>query len=70
MKLIEGEEKEIILEDEDVIIISSLKKNKVKLKITCQNGALQIDDLPYKEIKNLAEENKAIQAIKNYIDKK
>ncbi len=66
MKIIGGIKKEIILEDNDVIIISSMKGNKVKLQVSCNSGSLQIDDLPIEKIKNIQEEEIAIEAMKKY----
>lgn len=66
MKIIEGIEKEIVLEDKDILIVSSMKGNKIKLRISCIAGSLQIDDVPVEKIQNLKEEEKAIQAMKKY----
>ena len=66
MKIIGGIKKEIILDDNDVIIISSMKGNKVKLQVSCNSGSLQIDDLPIEKIKNIQEEEIAIEAMKKY----
>ena len=66
MKIIEGIVKEIILEDNDTIIISSMKGNKIKLQITCNSGSLQIDDIPIEKIKNIKEEEIAIKTMKEY----
>jgi len=66
MKIIEGITNEIILEDNDEIIISTLHGNKTKIKITTKNGSLHIEDIAYEKIYNISEEEKAIRAMKEY----
>ena len=64
MKIIN--ENEIILEENDEIIISTMKGNKIKIRITYNNGALEIDDVSIEKINLLNEEEKAIKAMKRY----
>lgn len=66
MKLIKGNPNEVILEEEDLLIVSSLKRNKRKLSISVKNGALAIDDIPFKKIELIKEEEHAIKALEDY----
>ena len=67
LKFIKKEENEIILEDDDKIIISSLKRNKIKIIISCKDGAIEIDTIPIEDIENLKKERNAMKAMKQYI---
>lgn len=59
-------ENEIILEENDEIIISIMKGNKRKIKISYNNGALEIDDISIDKLYLLKEEENAIKAMKEY----
>lgn len=59
-------EKEIILEENDEIIVSTMKGNKRKIKITYNNGALEIDDVSIEKIDLINEEENAIKAMLEY----
>lgn len=66
MRLIGEIEKEIVLEENDKIFISMMKGNKVKIQVSCQNGALFIDDISIEKINALKEEENAIKSMKEY----
>lgn len=66
MKIIEGTTKEVILNDNDLLLVSTLKGNKRKICITAKNGILEIDEVPINKIDFLREEEKAIKAMKEY----
>lgn len=70
MKLIDGIIKELILDEGEVLLISALHKNRRKLKITLNNGALEIDDVPMKKIEQIKEEEESISAMRAYQEKK
>lgn len=71
MRIIEDKNKKktIILDDGDTLEISSLKRNKEKIIVKCLNSTLHIDELTTHHIKNMNEEEIAIQAMKDYLDK-
>lgn len=66
MKVIDGLVKEIILEENDVLLISALHGNRYKLKITLNQGAIEIDDVPIKRIEQIKEEEIAIKTMEKY----
>ena len=55
MRFIKRPLTEIILEENDIIIISALKGNHHKIQISLRNGAIEIDDLPFQKIQILKE---------------
>ncbi len=59
----------IVLEDGDVLEIVSLKGNNEKILIQCIHTSLHVDEIPLYEIEQLQEEKKAIEAMKNYLEK-
>ena len=59
MRIIEkANTKEIILDENEELIISTLKGNKRKLIISVKNGAMQIDDVSIKRIEEKYEKSK------------
>jgi len=70
MKFINGVIKEVILEENDTLLISSLQGNKCKLKITLEKGIIEIDDISIKKIEQIREEEEAIQIMKKFQLKK
>lgn len=64
MKIINGKIKEIILDEEEILLISTLRGNKRKIYISIKNGAFEIDDVPVEKLKQMKEEEKAIAIMK------
>lgn len=60
----------IILEDGDILNICKMGKSKMEFCIKCFNNTFHIDEITYKQLKDLNEENKAIQNMKKYIGKR
>lgn len=58
----------IVLEDNDILEILTLKKNKDKIIVHCINSALHVDEVPMEELEHLKEEKKAIQEMKKYLE--
>lgn len=66
MRIIDGNIKEIILDDNDLLLVSTMKGNESKIYIKSQNGELEIDDISLERLEELKEEAKAIKAMKEY----
>ena len=69
MRIIDSKEhkKIIILEDDDELEISALEKNQTKVSIKCINSILHIDTKSNNDSNFYDEEEKAIEAMKNYL---
>lgn len=59
----------VVLEDNDVLEVTSLKKNHEKLIIKNKNSVIHIDELTIKEINDITEEKENIESMKKYLDK-
>ncbi len=70
MRIIDGEIKEVVLEDDDLLLVSTMKGNERKIYIKAKNGELAIDDISLERIEEIKEEAKAIQAMQEYKNKK
>ena len=72
MKIIEKNKNHnlIVLDDNDILEITTLKLNQIMIHIKCENGSLQIDDFSYLDFNALCEEQKAIASMKKYNKKK
>ena len=66
MKFIKEKEIEIVLDENDKVTISKMKGNTRKVIISCNNGALEIDEISVEKIRLLSEEEEAIKAMKEY----
>lgn len=66
MKFIKEKEIEIVLEEGDKVTISAMKGNKRKIIISCNNSALEIDEISVDKIQLLSEEESAIKAMREY----
>ncbi|MCI8467204.1 MAG: hypothetical protein HFI08_03345 [Bacilli bacterium] len=66
MKFIKEKEIEIVLDENDKVTISTMKGNTRKVIISCNNGALEIDEISVEKIHLLSEEEEAIKAMKEY----
>ena len=66
MKFIKEKEIEIVLDENDKVTISTMKRNTRKVIISCNNGALEIDEISVEKIRLLSEEEEAIKAMKEY----
>ncbi len=69
MKIIKEKDKtQFVLENKDVVEITSLYKKHIKLTIKCLGNTLHIEE-NLMNLENLGEEEKAIQVMKNYLEK-
>lgn len=66
MKFIKDVDPEIILEENDKVIISTMQGNKRKIIITYNNGSLEIDEVAVDKIELIKQEEEAIQVMKEY----
>ena len=66
MKIIDGRVKEVVLEDNDLLLVSTMQGNPSKIYIKSKNGELIIDDISLERMEELKEERKAIQAMQKY----
>ena len=71
MKIIDekNQVKNIVLEDDDILEISTLKRNNETIIVKCLNGILHIEELTSKQIKDKKQEEEAIKAMKDYLSK-
>lgn len=69
MKIIKNAENQstVILEDGDVLNVTSLQENGSKITIQCFDSILHVDEISMKEIENLKMEKEAIQAMEDYL---
>lgn len=67
MKTIEGNLKEIVLDENETIIVSTMKKNKIKIYISAKDGALHVDNVPISKIEQMRIEEESIKSMKEYI---
>ena len=70
MKILGEDIKKIILDEQDELIITTLKKNKREIHIKMMNGALHIEDLPIKRIEQMKDEEELIQTMRNNIQER
>ncbi len=66
MKFIKDVDPEIILEENDKVIISTMQGNKRKIIITYNNGSLEIDEVAVDKIELIKQEEEAIKVMKEY----
>lgn len=66
MKILTGKITEVILDEEEKILVSTLKGNKQKIYISVINGALNVDNITVTEINQLQEEKKMIETMNQY----
>jgi len=59
----------IVLENGDILEIIALKGNKDKIIVRCLDTVLYIDEITKEELEQLQEEKKAIQVMKEYLEK-
>lgn len=59
----------VVLEDNDILEVTSLKKNHEKLIIKNKNSVIHIDELTIQEINDITEEKENIESMKKYLDK-
>ena len=71
MKIIDEEDKKvrIILEDDDILEISSLRSNNEKVIVKCLNSSLHIDELSVSKIKEKSLEEKEIKKMLEFLKK-
>lgn len=70
MKIIKEKEKtSIVLEDKDCVEVMTLNGNHTKIKIKCLGGTLFMEEENGKIVEEKNEEEKAIQAMKEYLKK-
>ncbi len=71
MKIIEEKKaKTLILEENDIVNVKTLKGNPITIEIKCINGCLLIEDVPSKRIKEVSMEQTELEALKQYNQKK
>ncbi len=72
MKLINNDKQNwtVVLDEGDVLEVSSLQRNKEKVLIHCLNASLHIDELSTQDIKERSEEKKAIEVMEKFLNKK
>lgn len=69
MKILETVDKKaiIILDENEELEISTLKKNKEKVVIKCIDSTLHVDELSIEHLKKSGEEKKAIEAMQKFL---
>lgn len=70
MKIIENDKSvTVIMEDNDVLEISTLRRNKEKVVVKCLDSVIHIDELTVNQIKEKSLEEENIKLMKDYLDK-
>lgn len=57
----------IVLEEGDVLKVSSLKKNNENVIVKCLHSTLHIDEISTKKIHDLKNEERAIKTMEDYL---
>lgn len=69
MKILKESEKEqkIILEDNDILKIETMKGNPIQIIIECNDGIISIDEINLYKIKDLKIEKEQLKKLEKYI---
>lgn len=70
MKIVnENKKTSIVLEDRDILEVTTLNENHTKVIIKCLGGTLHLEEENVKKIEEQKEEEKAIKAMEEYLKK-
>lgn len=68
MKIVnESKKTSIVLEDKDILEVTTLNANHTKITIKCLGGTLHLEEENGKILEEQKEEEKAIKAMKEYL---
>ncbi len=72
MKILNNNENnvEIILDENDILDISTLKRNKEHIIVKCLNSSIHVDELTIKQIKKKSIEENEIKKMESILNKK